>query len=442
MHVIIIGAGEVGYELAESIRRKGHDIVIVDKDERACQRVRNLDIKVIKGNGARPELLKSLDIRKCDFFFSVTDDNETNLVTCALAKSNTCTTIARINGLEYINNPVSKRFSQIGVDFAVSTEMIIAQEISNIISVPSAINMNISMGGKINVLEFKILEHSKVEGKKLKDIKLPKRVNLGGIIRDKNVLVPHGNTVLREGDTLIVMTGGKSEIRHMMKLIGKRRKRISSVMIVGATDIGINVSRILERRKIRVILLETSNSRARKAAEMLKETEVIVGDARDKRILIEEGILRVDAFASCTSSEEFNVLVSLLAKIYGVDKTIAVVKELGLKSLIETVGIDMAASPQLQTARMMLRLARDLNPLKAISFHGGDLYLLETMVDEDSPVLGKKLREIELPTGTLIGAFIRGNKTVIPHGNTELKQGDQVMIFVLKEDIEKVEEIF
>ncbi len=442
MHVIIIGAGEVGYELAESIRRKGHDIVIVDRDEHACQRVRDLDIKVIKGNGARPELLNSLDIRSCDFFFAVTDDNETNLVTCALAKSSRTTTIARINGLEYINNPVSKRFSKIGVDYAVSTEMIIAQEISNIISVPSAINMNIALSGKINVLEFKILEHSKVEGKKLKNIRLPPKVNLGGIIRDKNVLIPHGNTVLKEGDTLIVMTGGKSEIRQMMKLIGKRRRKINSVMIVGATDIGINIAKILERRKIRVILLEVSRNRARTAAEVLKETEVIVGDARDKRILIEEGILRVDAFASCTPSEEFNVLVSLLAKIYGVEKTIAVVRELGLKSLIETVGIDMAASPQLQTARMMLRLTRELNPLKAISFHGGDLYLLETMVDEYSSVLGDRLEDVDLPEGTLVGAIIRDDHTIIPHGKTILKKGDQVMIFVLKEDIEKVEEIF
>ena len=428
--------------MAESIRRKGHDIIIVDKDERACQRVRNLDIKVIKGNGVKPELLNSLDIKSCDFFFAVTDDNETNLVTCAMAKSTGCTTIARINGLEYINTPVSKRFNKIGVDYAVSPEMIIAQEISNIISVPSAINMNISLSGNINILEFKILEHSKVEGKKLKNIRLPSKVNLGGIIREKTVLVPHGDTVLKEGDTLIVMTGGKSEVRQMMKLIGKKRRKVTSVMVVGATDIGINVAKILEKRGMRVVLLEASSTNARRAAEKLKDTEVIVGDARDKKILIEEGILRVDAFASTTRSEEFNVLVSLLAKIYGVEKTIAIVKELGLKSLIETVGIDMAASPQLQTARTMLRLARDLNPLKAISFHGGDLYLLETIVEEDSNVIGRKLEDIALPAGTLVGAVVRGRGTIIPHGETVIKQGDKVMIFVLKDDIRKVEEIF
>ncbi len=442
MKVIIIGAGEVGYELAESIRRKGHDVIIVDKNERACKRARTLDVKVIKGNGARPELLNSLDIEDGNYLFAVTDDNEANLVSCAVAKAAGCKTIARINGLEYISKPISRRFSKIGVDYVVSPELLIAKKISNIIVMPSAIDTNLFMGGKINVVEFKVLDNSNVEGKPLKRIRFPPRVNLGAILRGNDVLVPHGDTVLKEGDTLIVMSRGKKAGKQMLKLMGTHRSDVHDVMIIGATDIGINVAMILEKRGIKVKLIDTSPSRARRAAELLKKVEVVEGDAREKSVLIEEGILRADAFAATTSSEEFNVLVSLLAKIYGVEKTIAVVRELGLKSLIETVGIDMAASPQLVTSRAMLRIARELNPLKAISFHGGDLYILETHISEDSPVVGKKLEDLSISDRCIIGAIIRNGRTIIPKGGTDIRAGDEMMVFVTKDDINNVEGIF
>ena len=442
MKVIIIGAGEVGYELAESIRRKGHDVFIVDKNRKACRRARTLDVKVINGNGAKPELLNSLDVKNSDFFFAVTNDNEANIVACSIASSVGCKTIARINGLEYISKPISRRFSKIGVDYAVSPELIIAKKIANIISVPFAINRNLFMGGKVNVVEFKVLSHSKIEGKKIKEVKFPKNVNLGAIVRGNKVMVPHGDDVLQEDDTLIVIMYGRKPEKNMVKLLGKRENKIRSVMIVGATDIGINVSRILQKRGVSVKLMDDSHKRARRAAEELKNVEVIEGDARDKTVLIEEGILRVDAFASTSSSEEFNVLVSLLAKIYGVEKTVATVRELGLKSLIETVGIDFAASPELQTARTMLRYAKALNPLKAISLHGGDLYILEMEVDKDSKIHSQVLKNCDLPQASIVGAIKRGDKTIIPHGDQTFQKGDQVMIFVLKEEIDRVEELF
>lgn len=442
MKVIIIGAGEVGYELAESIRRKGHDVVIVDKSKKLCRKARGLDIKVVCGNGANPKLLNSLDIKEASYFFAVTNKNEINLVASSIANSAGCKTIARINGLEYISKPISERFSSIGVDYAISPELIIAKKIANIISMPAAINRNLFMGGKLNVVEFKVLSKSKVKGKKISDIKFPNNINLGAIIRENKVLVPHGDDILKENDTLIVIMLGEGAEKRMIKLLGKPKNKVDRVMIAGATDIGINVANTLRKRGVSVTLIDDSQKRTRKAAEMLDKVEVIKGDARDKNVLIEEGILRVDAFASTSHSEEFNVLISLLAKIYGVEKTVATVRELGLKSLIETVGIDLAASPELQTAKTMLRYAKDLNPLQATSIHGGNLYMLEMLVDEDSKVLGKKLKDSKLSPNAIVGAIIRDEKPIIPHGDQVFKEGDQVMIFVLKDRIGKVEEQF
>ncbi len=442
MKVIIVGAGEVGRELAESIRRKGHDVIVVDKSKRACRKARALDVKVVQGNGASPELLNSLDIKGSDYFFTVTNENETNIVACSMAKYAECKTMARINGLEYISRPVSRKFNQIGVDFAVSPELLIAKKIANIITVPSAIDKNLSLGGKLDIVEFKVLSNSKVKGKRIKNIDFPKNVNLGAIIRDNEVLVPHGNDAIEEDDTLVVMVENKKAENKMLKLLGKSKSSVDNVIVVGATPVGINVAKKLRNRGVRVKIIDESQKRGRIAAEKLKNVEILTADARDKQVLIEEGILRTDALAATSNSEEYNVLVSLLAKVYGVEKTVAIVRELGVKSLIETVGIDLAASPELETAKTMLRLARELDPLKAIPIHGGDLYILEMVVEEDSLVEGKTLAQSKLPPESIVGAIKRDDKTIIPHGEEEFQEEDGVLLFVKKEEINAVEDLF
>jgi len=442
MKVIIVGAGEVGRELAESIRRKGHDVIIVDKSKRACSKARTLDVKVVQGNGASPELLNSLDIKGSDYFFTVTNDNETNIVACSMAKYAECKTMARINGLEYISRPVSRKFKQIGVDYAVSPELLIAKKIANIITVPSAIDKNLSLGGKLNIVEFKVFPNSKIKGKKVKNIKFPKKVNLGAIIRDSEVLVPHGNDVIEEDDTLVVIVEGKKAENKMLKLLGKKKSAVENVIVVGATPVGINVAKKLKDRGVEVKIIDESQKRGRLAAERLKGVEVLTADAREKQVLIEEGILRTDALSATSNSEEYNVLVSLLAKVYGVEKTVAIVRELSVKSLIETVGIDLAASPELETAKTMLRLARELDPLKATPIHGGDLYILEMIVEDDSPVEGKTLAQSKLPPESIVGAIKRSDKTIVPHGDEKFREEDHVLLFVKKEEINAVEDLF
>ncbi len=442
MKAIIIGAGKVGFALAESVRRKGHDVIVVDKDERACEKMRDLDVMVIKGNGVKPDLLDSLELSSSDYFFAVTDDNETNLVSCSLAKSEGCTTIARINGSEYIARPISKRFLKIGIDFAVSPERIITEKIANIITVPSAINMNLWLGGKINVIEFKVLKNSEVEGKKIAELGIPSNVNLGAIIRGNTVIVPRGDSVLEVNDKVIAILSHKRSKKEMLRLMGKSKNTVERVLIVGASTVGLNVARILERLGIDVKVLEDSELRARHAAERLRYAEVIMGDVKDKRVLIKEEIQNMDALVAAYGSEGLNVLVSLLAKSFGVEKTIALVPELTLKSLIETVGVDMGASPQLETAKIMLRLARKLHPLNAIPIHGGDLYVLEMYVSESSKVRNKRIEKARLPEQAIVGAMIRDGKTIIPRGYVEFKEGDQVLFFVLKEEIENVEALF
>jgi len=289
MKVVIVGAGEVGRELAESIRRKGHDVIIVDKSKIACRKARTLDVKVVQGNGASPELLNSLDIKGSDYFFTVTNDNETNIVACSMAKYAECKTMARINGLEYIARPVSRKFSQIGVDYAVSPELLIAKKIANIITVPSAIDKNLSLGGKLDIVEFKVLSNSKIKNKKIKNIRFPKKVNLGAIIRDNEVLVPHGEDAIEEDDTLVVILEGKRAQNKMLKLLGKRESSVGNVMVVGATPVGINIAKKLTNRGVVVKLIDESEKRGRIAAERLKGVEILTADARDKQVLIEEG---------------------------------------------------------------------------------------------------------------------------------------------------------
>lgn len=135
-------------------------------------------------------------------------------------------------------------------------------------------------------------------------------------------------------------------------------------------------------------------------------------------------------------------MISLLAKIYDVEKTIATIRELGLKSLIETVGIDFAASPELQCAKAILRYARDLHPLKATPIHGGDVFIVEMHVENDSRVKGQSLKDSDILSDIIVGAIIRDERIIIPHGNETLKENDKVILFTLEDMIQEIEEIF
>ncbi len=446
MYIIISGAGDVGLSIAESLTRVGHDITIIEKKKVNVDRARALDVRIYHGDGGKMEVLDSAQIDMAEFYFGVTNDDEANMLGCVIAKSRGVKTIARLNNLSYINEPVSMKFSSIGIDIAVCPKLLVVEKIMNIISIPALMNRTAMAKGKMMLLEAKIDHSSSMCRKKLGEINLPKGILVGGIFRGIKVIIPEGKTRIKKGDRLLLVLDSPDKIHNIRKLVGRvegnKGDRTDDVMIIGVGDMAIHLARRLERKNINVTLISDNIKRCKRAASILKDSVVINGDPTDKKLILEEGLKEMDAVVAMTRKEGINVLVSLLAKVYKIPKVISLINKTSMKGTLETIGIDLALSIDNLTVEALLREIGYLGILKTIPLYGGDVIVFETKVGKRSSVKGKKINKIKLPRGVLIIGVLRGGNTVIPGGDFKLEKRDRVLLFCYQEMMEQMDRYF
>ena len=446
MYIIISGAGEVGCRIAESLSRVGHEVTVIEQDPVAIEACKgSLDVNLIHANGAKMEVLKAADIDKADFYFGLSDDDEANMLGCVIAKSNGCTTIARINSLKYISKPVSKKFSSIGVDIAVSPRLVVADKIAKIIMVPALVNRTSMAKGRMLLAETKVNSSAPICRNAILNADLPKGLMIGAVFRGAHVIIPQGKTVIRKGDHLVMVLDSPEKIKEIERFVGTIRRsnnNSNSVMIMGASEMAINLAEKLEKGNVEVKIIDSRRDKCVKAAGRLKKTDVIHGDPMDKRLLLEEGLEKMNAVIPMTTSEEFNILIALLAKIYNTPKVISLLYRTALKSMVETVGIDFAASLKDLTAEAILKEVEQLDILLTVTLHGGELMVFETKVAKRSHATGKQIKNIRLPGGVLIVGIFRKGETLIPNGNDRIMKGDRVITFCFQEMMERVDRMF
>ena len=304
--------------------------------------------------------------------------------------------------------------------------------------------------GRIQVIESRVKKFSRVAGKEIKDIPLPERSNIVAVFRGGEVIIPYGNDRLKINDRIIIIVSNPQSLPEIENLLTPRTKGngdqstkhgIEKVMIMGGTRIGIQLSKFLERRT-KVILLDQSEEKCRRASEELGNTLVIQGSGTDEDILIDEGIDKVDAFVAVTHIEDTNTLSSLLAKEYGARKAVAVINRPELKSMFEHIGIDVAISPRLTTVGTILQHTYASDILSMSVLFGGKARVLEMEVGKETKIIGKPLNKIHFPKYTRIGAIVRKDEVRIPKGEDIIMLGDKLVIFCRSDAIQKVEKLF
>ena len=443
MRVIIIGAGKVGYNIAELLSLENHDIVVIEKDEERYQIIdENLDVKVINGSGSSSSVLLEAEIKEADLLVSVTQNDELNMIACMLAKQyGVPKTIARVRNPEYAEGEKFSDNLRFGIDLIISPEHVTAMEIMQLIEVPEAADVEYFAEGKLQFLELVIDKSSPVVGKALKDIDFGYRCVIIGISRKGRMIIPKGNNRILEKDTIFVLSK-TTDMIGIEKAIGKKRSKTKSVMILGGSRIAYYVARELEKKKISVKIVEKNHARCKELARDLNTTMILHGDGTDLDLLEEEGAGKVDLFISLTDDDKLNLLVSLIAKHLGVKKTIAQIRRSDYLPLIESVGIDIAVSPRLLTAAAILRFIRQ-GDIISVSFLGGaKAEMIELNVQEKSKVVNKALEKLSFPKDAIIGAIVRGEDIIIPKGKDVLLPKDRLIIFTLPRAVAKVESFF
>jgi len=445
MNIIIAGDGEVGFHLAKMLHDENHDITIVDPHEDLLKMLEShTDILAITGDSTSVAVLNKAKVNKTDLLISVLHNEQTNLLTCILAKSmGAKKTIARISNTEYLTSGIRDIFKTQGVDELVCPESIAADEIIALLKQTAATEIYNFSHGRLSLFLIKLEKKAPVINQTLNDIaKSYPQLDFRAVAihRNSQTIIPRGDDVFKDNDLAYVITKPDG-ITTLLKLGGKQRIEIRDIMIVGGGRIGRKTTERLERN-MNIKLVELDRNRSQWLANDLEHALVINGDARDIDLLKEEGIRETDAFIAVTDNSETNILTCLHAMKLGVRRTIALVENLDYIDISQNIGINTIINKKLITASYIARFTMDAEVTSIKCLSGIDAEVLEFVTKHNSMVTKKPISKLNIPDGAIIGGIVRGKTSYIAVGDFQIQENDKVVVFALPKAIHKVDKLF
>jgi len=445
MKIIIAGAGEVGSHLAKMLSNERHDIILIDPDEDRLRNVgMNLDVLTLSGSATSVDKLMDADIKKTDLFISVAKTEDTNITASILAKKlGAQKTIARIDNQDYLLPGNREIFNDVGIDYMIYPEGIAAREIVGLLHQTSINDLVDFSGGKLQMFVIKLNEKSPVINKTLSETIEDVEDNdyrAVAITREEKTIIPDGAEKFQSGDSVYIISN-QSSVKGLSKISGKEQFEIRNIMILGGSRIGFKTARDLGNHHY-VKLIEADREKSYRLSNSLNNTLVINGDGRDMDLLLEEGLNQMDAFIAVTGNSETNILSCLVAKRFGVKKTIAEIENMNYIHIAESIGIDTIINKKLITAGRIFRftMSEAVTSIKCLA--GTDAEVMEFIAQPGSAVTKDALNKIDLPEESIIGGVIRGKSSFIAHGYTQIKPYDKVVVFAMPSAISKVGKFF
>ena len=451
MKIIILGAGQVGTSTAEILAKEDNDITLIDNVASQVEGLQDrLDIRTIVGSASHPSVLEQAGGPDADLILAVTDQDEVNMAACQVAYTlfRTPKKIARIRSVEYLTHREIFSDESIPVDVIISPEQLITQHVLHLIEYPGALQVVDFAGGKIQLVGLKAYHGGPLVGRELRTIRedLPTvEARVAAIYRHDRPIIPEGDTIIEPDDEVFIVAAAP-HIPIVMSEFCAVEAPGQNIMLVGAGKIGLQLARSLEQNNYQVKLVEHGAERARQVAEQLDATIVLRGDAADEDLMLQENIDATDVFCSLTNDDEANILSAMLAKRLGAHRAMALINRSAYVDLIESSVLDVAISPSLITVGSLLTHVRRGDTIAVHSLRRGAAEAIETIAHGDatsSSVVGRRIEEISLPSGTRVGALLRNQEVIIPHHDTVIEAEDHVILFVIdKKYIRDVEKLF
>jgi trk/ktr system potassium uptake protein len=442
MRTVIIGAGEVGLNTARMLSEEGHDVVLVEQDEALVERAtEQLDALVVHGNGASPKLLIEAGIKDSDLLIAASSSDETNIIACLGAKANGVSrTVARIHNPDYYDPQETFAQDMLGIDFAIHTEEMAAEEIKAALLVPGAINVDTFAEDSIEVAEVILNEGSPAVGRALRDVRLPGQSLIVGVVRRGEALVPRGDTVLELRDHVLLISGRRG-INEVVKAVATDTAPVREVTIYGGGRIGLRLALALEGVGISVRVIERDEARARYVASQLRRGFVLHDEGISRDFLLQERVDKTDAFVAVTGDDRANLLAAMYARQLGARTTIAGVSRGEFAPLADALGVDLTISPRMLAAEAILRFVRKGDVINVALLESG-AEMIELRVPETCRVAGRPLARVGFPAGAIVGALLRDGDVIIPTGQEVLRSGDDAVVFTVEDTVDEVERLF
>lgn len=451
MKILILGAGQVGSSVAATLAREDDDVTVVDSNNDLLLKLQDhYDIRTIHGHASHPDVLANAGAEDADLILAVTNNDETNIVACQICQNlyKTPTKIARIRSNEYLSQPEMFNTPESTIiDMLISPEQIVTDYITQLINHPNALQVLDFADGKVQLVAVKAFHGGPLVGNPLSELRhhIPKTdTRVAAIFRNGYPIIPHADTVIEADDEVFFIAASK-DILSVMSELRRLDKPYKRVMLAGGGQIGSRLAKALEN-DYQVKLIEANPQRAELLSEDLTNTIVLLGDVANEALLKEEDIDNIDLFCALTNDDEANILSAMLAKRLGARKVLSLINRAAYVDLIESGTVDIALSPQQATIGSLLAHIRRGDIVAVHSLRRGAAEALEAIAHGDrksSLVVGRRIDEIDLPSGTTIGAIVRGDDVIITHHDTVIEAEDHVILFLIhKKYITEVERLF
>jgi len=443
MKIVIIGAGAVGFQLAQTISRREHDVVIVEDSQSRIDAVaEHLDCRLVQGNGVNPDVLAEVGMPNCDLVAAVTNRDEINIIACQTAHAlGARIKVARVRQEDYYHE---HRLLLDGIDMAINPDREAVHSIREVLFQTGATEIHDFAGGKVRIIGANVEPDSRVEGRSLARINRDLGDSMAlvtTIVRDQKTLIPTGRTVLQAGD-MVFMAGRRTIVNRSLIYFQTRQRRLSNVMIVGANAMGRELARDLLAAGVGVKIIDRDAEKCRRASRQLRHALVLHREGTDASLLEAEGVAEMDGFVSVSQDEETNIMACLLAHHHGAAKTVCLVDRSDYVPLLPLLGVDAAISPRLATSNWIAGFVQRGAVVSSESLGFSDAEILQLEVAGGCPWLGRRIMDLDFPCDAVIAAVLTHGSVKTPKGDTALEAGDQVVVFALSQGVDQVVKFF
>lgn len=450
MQIVIIGLGSIGKTILRSLSNEGHTVTIIDENKSVIENlIEKYDVFGVVGNGACMDIQKEADAQNADLVIALTKNDELNIFACMVAKRlGVKNTVARVRNPDYRKQIIDMK-DDLGISMIVNPERETANEIFNLINLPSVSSMEHFAKGKVLLAEVVAKEGSAFIGESLISLgkKLKSKVLICAVQRGNEVVIPSGNFVIENGDK-IHFTAEARNLGAFLEEVNLEKSPLKKVMIVGGGRIGYYLADALSQKKYKVKLIEKNPVKAEELAEALPKVAIACGNGTRHDLLEEEGIGAMDAFVSLTDVDEENIIASMFANQKGVKKAIAQIHGDDLIKILDELGIDNKVSPNLIAASRIISYARALsnsigsNVQTLYQLLNGRVEALEFAARKEERIYGIPLKDFNIKKNCLIACIIRNGEVIIPNGNSSIELNDNVVVVTTQKNFDDLHEVF
>lgn len=447
MSIIIIGAGEVGYNVASRLSRERKDIVVIDKDEQKVQKVADtLDVQTVHGSGSSMSVLRKAGIENAEIVIAATDSDEVNMVSCLVAgvQAFVPTKIARIRDPEYASNTKILGPDRLDIDLVINTDQEVVSSVLRVLEIHRATDVVDLVEGRLRMACFVADKVNPFTGQQLvglRKIYPDLGVVIAAIYRGNRVIIPRGNDTIAERDLVYVLGAPERISRLLSSFPNGNAGPLRRVMIFGGGNVGLNLARALEPGGVSIKIIDPREERCQLLAAQLEKSTVLKGDFTSHEMLKEEGLGEMDAVVAATPDDENNILLCLLAKRMGARRTVACIGRIAYSPLAYQTGVDVVVSPSLIAVNKILQYVRRGKIAQVVTLPEDQAEIIELEALDTSDLVNKELRKLKLPKGMLVGAVTRGDELLIPDGDTVIRPGDRVAMVVSSQAVKDLERV-